>query len=136
MVSRNSLMLLLGVFLVGCRPATPPAPLGQTQTAPAPVVEIPSASVTSTSAPAEAKEILNAQYQLGATDALKVVQLTNGKFEQGAAGGADAVSVAVSDFVAVGDLNGDGTNEVAALISENYGGSGVFDFSGRVFGRG
>ena len=128
MVSRYSLILLLGVFLVGCRPATPPAPVGLTQTAPAPVVETTSGSATSTSVPQEAKEILDAQYQLGATDALRVIQLTNGKFEQGAAGGADAVSVAVSDFVAVGDLNGDSTNEVAALISENYGGSGVFVF--------
>jgi len=128
MVSRNSLMLLLGLFLVGCRPATPPAPLSQTQTAPAPLIKATASLATSTSVPREAKEILNAQYQLGATDALKVVQLTNGKFEQGAAGGADAVSVAVSDFVAVGDLNEDGTNEVAALVSENYGGSGVFVF--------
>jgi immunoglobulin-like protein involved in spore germination len=129
MVSRNSLILLLGVFLIGCRPATPPpARLDQTQTAPAPVIEASLVPATATSVPKEAREILNAQYQLGASDALKVVQLTNGKFEQGTAGGADAVSVAVSDFVAVGDLNGDGTNEVAALISENYGGSGVFVF--------
>ena len=36
--------------------------------------------------------------------------------------------VAVTDFVAVGDLNADGRDEVAALVSENYGGSGVFVF--------
>src|SRR5690242_2932797 len=128
MVSRNSLILLLGVLLIGCRPATPPPLLDQTQTVPAPVIESPPALATATSVPKEAKEILNAQYQLGATEALRVVQLTNGKFEQGAAGGTDSVSVAVSDYVAVGDLNGDGVNEVAALISENYGGSGVFVF--------
>jgi Immunoglobulin-like domain of bacterial spore germination len=129
MVSRNSLILLLGAFLIGCRPATPPPThLGQTETAPSPVIEATPVLATQTSVPKEAKEILNAQYQLGATDALRVVQLTNGKFEQGAGGGADALSVAVSDFVAVGDLNGDGANEVAALVSENYGGSGVFVF--------
>jgi hypothetical protein len=128
MVSRRALILWLGIFLIGCRPATPP-PIGseQTQTS-VPVVETTLASVTSTSIPEEAREILNAQYQLGATDALQVVQLADGKFEQGTPGGADAISVSVTDFVAVGDLNADGTNEVAVLVSENYGGTGVFVF--------
>jgi Immunoglobulin-like domain of bacterial spore germination len=128
-VSRTSLIFLLGVFLIGCRPATPPPTQSdQTQTTPEPVTEATSAPATPTSTPEEAKDILNARYQLGATDALQVVQLTNGKFEQGTPGGADAMSIAVTDFVAVGDLNADGTNEVAALVSENYGGSGVFVF--------
>jgi hypothetical protein len=128
MVSRRALILWLGVFLIGCRPATPP-PIqsDQTQTT-VPVVETKSAPETSTPVPEEAKEILNAQYQLGATDALQVVQLKDGKFEQGTAGGADSISVSLTDFVAVGDLNADGTNEVAALVSENYGGTGVFVF--------
>ncbi len=128
MVSRRALILWLGIFLIGCRPATPP-PIGseQTQTS-VPVVETTLASVTSTSIPEEAREILNAQYQLGATDALQVVQLADGKFEQGTPGGADSISVSVTDFVAVGDLNADGTNEVAVLVSENYGGTGVFVF--------
>lgn len=129
MVSRRALILWLGVFLIGCRPATPPPAISdQTQTAAAPVIEAIPASATSTSIPEEAKEILNAQYQLGATDALQIVQLADGKYEQGTSGGADSISVAVTDFVAIGDLNADGTNEVAALVSENYGGSGVFVF--------
>ena len=129
MVSRTSLIFLLGVFLVGCRPATPPpTPSDQTQTTPGPVIEATSAPSTSTAVPEEAKKILNAEYQLGATDALRVVQLTDGKYEQGTQGGTDSISVAVSDFIAVGDLNADGTNEVAALVSENYGGTGVFVF--------
>ncbi len=127
MDSRRALILWLGVFLIGCRPATPPPTQSdQTQTTSVPVIEATSAPATSIAE--EAKEILNAQYQLGATDALQVVQLTNGKFEQGTPGGADSVSVSVTDFVAVGDLNADGTNDVAALVSENYGGSGVFVF--------
>jgi immunoglobulin-like protein involved in spore germination len=129
MVFRASLIFLLGAALLGCRPATPPPVLlDQTQTASAPVIEATSAPVTSTAIPDEAKEILNAQYQLGATDVPRVVQFTNGKFEQGTAGGEDFVSVSLTDFVAVGDLNADGKNEVAALVSENYGGSGVFVF--------
>jgi hypothetical protein len=78
--------------------------------------------------PEEAKKILDSHYQLGATDALRVVQLTDGKFEQGTPGGTDSISVTVSDFIAVGDLNADGVNDVAALVSENYGGTGVFVF--------
>jgi hypothetical protein len=129
MVSRRALILWLGVFLIGCRPATPP-PIqsDQTEATTVPVIDATSASATSTSIPKEAKDILNAQYQLGATDALQVVQLQDGNFEQGTAGGADSISVSVTDFVAVGDLNADGTNEVAALVSENYGGTGVFVF--------
>src|SRR5215208_972552 len=103
MVSRRALTMVgLGIFLIEStsRPANP------------------------TAIPQEAKDVLNAQYQLGATDALKIVQLTNGKYEQSTSSGADPVSVAVSEFVAVGDLNADGTNDVAALVSENYGGSG------------
>ena len=129
MVSRTSLIFLLGVFLIGCRPATPPPTLSdQTQTTPGPVIEATSVPATSTSVPEEAKKVLDAPYQLGATDAFQVVQLADGKFEQGTQGSTDSISVAVSDFIAVGDLNADGTNEVAALVSENYGGSGVFVF--------
>jgi immunoglobulin-like protein involved in spore germination len=128
MVSRRALILWLGMILIGCRPATPPPSQStQMQTTSAPVIEATSPP-TSTAIPKEAKEVLNAQYQLGATDSLQVVQLTNGKYERGAAGGTDFLSVAVSDFVAGGDLNSDGENDVAALVSENYGGSGVFVF--------
>ena len=129
MVSRRALILWLGIFLIGCRPATPPpAQSDQTQMTTVPVIEATSISATSTSIPEEAREILHAQYQLGATDALQVVQLADGKFEQGTPGEADSISVSVTDFVAVGDLNADGTNEVAVLVSENYGGTGVFVF--------
>jgi hypothetical protein len=38
------------------------------------------------------------------------------------------MSIALTDFVAAGDLDADGQDEVAALISENYGGTGVFVF--------
>ena len=130
MVSRRALTMVgLGIFLLGCRPATPPPPpSNQTQVKSTQVIEATSLPANPTAVPQEAKDVLNAGYQLGATDALQVVQLTNGKYEQGTSGGADSVSVAVSDLVAVGDLNADGSNDVAALVSENYGGSGVFVF--------
>jgi len=123
------LLLLFSLLLFGCRPATPPPSLSdQTETTPDSVIESTSVSATPTTVPDEVTEIRNSQYQLGATDALQVVQLTDGKFEQGNTSGSDFISIAMTDFVAVGNLNSDGGKEVAALVSENYGGSGVFVF--------
>jgi len=127
--SNLQLLLLFSIFLFGCRPATPPPTSSdQTETAPDSVTKSTSIFATSTTVPGEVTKIRNAQYQLGATDALQIVQLTDGRFEQGTPSGTDFVSVAMTDFIAVGDLNSDGENEVAALVSENYGGSGVFVF--------
>ena len=65
---------------------------------------------------------------LSLTNSLQIVQLTDGKYEQGVAGSTDFISVSVTDFVARGDLNGDGEDEFAALVAENYGGTGTFVF--------
>jgi len=78
--------------------------------------------------PDEVTAFRNGQYQLGATDALQVVQLTDGKFEQGLPGSDNFTSIVVTDFVTVGDVNADGKEDIAALVSESYGGSGVFVF--------
>ena len=130
MASRYTLIPLgvLLLLLIGCRPATPPAAVDETQSASVPINESTSIPATPTDVSEQVKEIRNAPYQLGASDSLEVVQLTDGKFEQGASGAEDFLSVAVTDFVALGDLNADGTEEAAALISENFGGSGVFVF--------
>jgi hypothetical protein len=129
MVSRAALIVLSVVFLIGCRPATPPpAPADLTEVASNPgdgSTTVPSAPTTDSD---QAAEVRNAEYQLGTTDALQIVQLTDGAFEQGSPGSADFISVRLTDFVAVGDLNADGNDEVAALVSENYGGTGVFVF--------
>lgn len=114
------------LLLLGCRPATPPAS-EQTPARPATVTNTTLLPATPTMVPGIA-EVRNAQYQLGATNGLQIVQLTDGKFEQGSPGGTDFTSVNLTNYVAAGDLNGDGANEVAALVSENYGGSGVFVF--------
>ena len=126
MVNRHSLIVLLALFLIGCSSASSsptPAPVATATLTPE-----PSATAAPTSIPDYVGKIRNAEYQLGATDVLRVVQLKAGKFEQGTAGGTDYISVNVTDFVASGDLNNDGVNEFAALIAENYGGSGVFTF--------
>jgi hypothetical protein len=126
LVKRYSLIVLLALFLIGCSSASPsatPAPVAKATLTPA-----PSATAAPTSIPEYAIKIRNAEYQLGATDGLRVVQLTDGRFVQGNVGDTDYVSVNVTDFVTTGDLNNDGVNEFAALIAENYGGSGVFTF--------
>ena len=52
MVSRRALICWLGIFLIGCRPATPPpAQSDQTQMTTVPVIEATSISATSTSIP-------------------------------------------------------------------------------------
>jgi hypothetical protein len=94
--------------------------------APAPTATLP--PDTPTPAPDHVEQIRNAQYQLGFSDQIDVVQLSDGVYQSGTAGGADYVEVRVSDFIALGDLNNDGANETAAIISENYGGTGVFTF--------
>lgn len=121
----NLSALFLILFLTGCVTA-PPTPTA------VPVIEA-TASPMPTSAPVNEEpefvgRVRNAQYQLGASDTLQVVQLTDGVYETGTAGGADYVSVNMLNFVASGDLNRDGRAEVVALVAENYGGTGTFVF--------
>ena len=126
MAPRRSLIVWVTVFLIGCRPATPPPPpADQTQIA---STAAPTSAATPVRVPDEAEAIRDAEYQLGATDALQVIQLKDGRFEQGTPGSDNYMSAAVTDFVAVGDLDADGKDEVGALVSENYGGTGVFVF--------
>ena len=122
MVSRNTLIVFLILFLIGCRPVQAPP----TTT---PVPEATAVPATSVSVPAEEVALIrDASYQLGTPDSLQIVQLKDGKFEQGAPGGADYISVQLTDFATTGDLNADGSDEIVALVSENFGGTGVFVF--------
>ena len=124
MVSRRSItwILIIGLLLTSCRSfasdsPTPVSAFGET-----------SLPETSTPAPDYVTNLRNAEYQLGFVDALRVVRLTDGVFEQGTPGDNDFVSVTMTDFTAHGDLNDDGTDEYFALVAENYGGTGVFVF--------
>ena len=130
MASRHSLIPLglLLLFLIGCRPATPPPEATVDQTEATPANGPTSSPAEPTDISDEVQEIRTAQYQLGASDSLQTVQLTDGKFEQGMPGSDDFISIRATDFVTISDLNSDGTEDAAALISENYGGTGVFVF--------
>ena len=132
MVSRHPIISVMTIclLLASCRSfaSTSPTPFDQTPLEPDPASEPTSLPDTPTPAPDYVTRIRNAEYQLGLTDGLRIVQLTDGKFEQGSPGGVDSISVTVTDFAARGDLNGDGFDEYAAMIAENYGGTGAFVF--------
>src|SRR6266702_6811811 len=121
-MQRSKLFWLLTLFLFGCNSASPsPTVAPASETAPA-----LTPTLMPTATPDFGAKIRNAEYQLGASSVPKTVQLTDGKFQQGAPGDPDYAVVTLTNFVASGDLNSDGTDDIAALIAENYGGSGVF----------
>lgn len=113
--------IILALFLIGCTPASP------TGTAVSPTATTPPTD-TPTPAPDYAAQIRNAQYQLGLPDSLRVVQLTDGKYESNPPGSPDYASATVMDHSARGDLTGDGVDEIAVAVVENYGGTGNFVF--------
>ena len=128
---KRFLLGVLTIFLGACsmfqRPAAPqPTPLPATATlaVPTPVVPTPLPDAPGISP----EDVRNSEYQLGFLDQIRVVQLVDGKYQEGSADGTDYVSVSVTDFIARGDLNGDGENEAVAIVAENYGGSGTFVF--------
>ena len=134
MVSRYPLntLLLLAIFLSGCSSVSASPTLDAVTSSPAHTEATLATDSPTPAAPTDApdyvEKIRNAEYQLSLTDSRQIVQLVDGKYEMGAPGGADFVSVAITPFVARGDLTGDGEDEYAALVAENYGGSGTFVF--------
>ena len=134
MVSRYSvsILLLLAIFLYGCSsasasPTSDPVISSPVATEATLATESPTLAA-STAATDYVEKVRNAEYQLSLTDSRQIVQLVDGKYEKGAPGGADFVSATVTPFVARGDLTGDGEDEYAALVAENYGGTGTFVF--------
>ncbi len=132
MVRRTTLIVLSVLFLMGCRPASPtPTATPVTDATSLPERALITPGIPTQAAPLSgisADQVKNATYELGAANSPRTVQLVNGVYQEGAAGGADFVEVRVTDFIALGDIDGDGVNEAAAMVSENYGGSGVFVF--------
>jgi hypothetical protein len=128
---KRFLLGILTIFLGACsmfqRPATPqPTPLPATPTlaVPTPVIPTPLPDAPGISP----EDVRNSEYQLGFSDQIRTVQLTDGKYQENSADGTGYLSVSVTDFIARGDLNGDGENEAVAIVAEDYGGSGTFVF--------
>lgn len=72
-------------------------------------------------------QLQNAQYQLGIREDHAVVQLKDGKYQQGLdATSFDFAYIALTQFTSAGDLDHDGVDELAAIFLENYGGTGNF----------
>jgi hypothetical protein len=124
MVSHRRIIWLAiaGLLLTSCGNFASSSPTPDPAFEPTPLPDTP------TPAPGYVTRLRNAEYQLGLMDALRVVQLNDGKYEADTPGGADYVSITMTDFTARGDLNGDGFDEYAAMVVENYGGTGVFAF--------
>jgi hypothetical protein len=123
---------MVGILILGAcsAPGAPTADLSPletatvTQTVPAPETRTPTPDIPGISF----DQIRNSSYQLGFSDQVRQVQLTDGKYQVGTPGGVEYVSVTMTDSFAGGDLNGDGENEAVAIVGENYGGSGTFVF--------
>ncbi len=115
-----TLFLILTLTTLACGLAAPASP----SPTPAPV-QVTVSALTDLSA----GQMQNAQYQLGARDDHTVVQLTDGKYQQGTdATTMDFAYAGITEFISVGDLTGDGVTEIAAIFFENYGGTGNFGF--------
>lgn len=125
MVSNHPLKFFLILTLAASACGSPAASASPT---PASAQEATLAPTVST-ASLTVEQIKNAQYQLGGRDDRAVVQLTDGKYQQGSdASTLDFAYIALTDFVSVGDITNDGVDEVAAIFFENYGGTGNFGF--------
>jgi hypothetical protein len=132
MTKTGSIFLIIGMLFLGACSAlqtptadqTAPAPASVTLAFPTPVRPTPLPDIPGISP----EQVRNSEYQLGFLDQIRTVSLIDGQYEEGSPGGTDFVSVSVTDFIARGDLNGDGENEAVAVVAENYGGSGTFVF--------
>jgi hypothetical protein len=124
MVPYRSLTFLLtfSLLLTSCRTFASTSPTPDT---PAEADALPASS---TPAPDYIVRLRNAEYQIGLADKPQLVQLSDGAFSKGEPGSIDFISIRMTDFVARGDLNGDNVDEYAAIVAENYGGSGTFVF--------
>ncbi len=74
------------------------------------------------------EQLKNGQFDLPGIDGvLHPVQFEAGVFQQGSDPAQPGyVSIVMTDPVALGDLDGDGADDAAAVIVENYGGTGQF----------
>ena len=116
------LFLILTLATSACGLASPipasPTTVPAQPTLPAPAVPAPTLTLD---------QLRNAQYQLGARDDHALVQLKDGQYQEGTdAITLDYAHVGLTDFISIGDLTGDGVDEAAAIIFENYGGTGNF----------
>lgn len=132
MMKTRSVFLVIGMLFLGaCFASQIPdpdqaTPISATATSaiPTPKPSTPTPDIPGISI----EQVRNSEYQLGLLDQIRTVQLTDGRYQEGTQGNEDYLSVSVTNFVARGDLDGDGENEAVAIVTENYGNSGTFVF--------
>lgn len=116
---RFLLTLTLAALACGFPAAsTPPEPAHVAPTLPTPTNPPPGLTI---------EQINNAQYPLFVREDGFVAQLVDGQYQQGTDPvDPDFAYVTVTQFVAFGDLTGDGAGDAAVIFLENYGGTGQF----------
>ena len=132
MTKKGCIILIIGMLFLGACSIlqTPTADQATSEIAtatpviPTPVVPTPLPDIPGISP----EQVRNSEYQLGLLDQIRLVQLTDGRYQEGILGNENYISVFVTDYIARGDLNGDSENEAIAIVTENYGGSGTFVF--------
>ena len=122
-------LLILTLLMLACglpTASTPPAPFDSAQDEPAPVdPTIP--PPTETPPGLTLNQINNVRYPVSVREDGLVVQLVDGQYQQGTDPiDPDFAYVTVTQFVAFGDLTGDGIGDAAVIFFENYGGTGQF----------
>lgn len=117
-------ILIWILILSACSPLQTPLKNQSAPETPTVEAELPNSSNPGTFS----DQVRNTPYQLGLLDQIRVVQLTDGRYEEGMPGNDDYILVSVTEYSARGDLNRDGENEIVVLVTETYGDAGTFVF--------
>jgi hypothetical protein len=114
-------LLILTLVTLACglpTASTPPAPAPVDPTIPPPTETPPGLTLN---------QINNVRYPVSVREDGFVVQMVDGQYQQGTDPiDPDFAYVTVTQFVAFGDLTGDGIGDAAVIFLENYGGTGQF----------
>lgn len=120
--------IALVAAIVACSaPPTPtPPPSPTLQPSPTAVPTKVSPTATATPLPVMSMDaVKNAEYTIEGPATGKA-KLTNGTFKEPIPRSSASVTIQMTDVSAVGDLNGDGAQDAAVILTANTGGSGVF----------
>ncbi len=127
-----ALIVLLSLTLYGCASPTSQvteAPISTEEATPTDATvstdEVTPTDTAASASPTPAvltlETIKNVEYKLNAVDNPRIIRLVDGIFTD-----EDRTEVRLFDQIAIKDLNGDGVEDAAVLVGENFGGSGTF----------